>query len=180
MSPPAGWYLQANYNALETAWKPLLSLRYASLSGDKPGTSTWEGFDPLYFSGGNPNWYQGQIGSSIFNNTNLNVANASLTLTPDDKNIIELLYLYFSADRTNSPLSIPAVGAVPTGGGGVPSKALASEIDLKYTYTINKNLNINAFTAYAAPGAGIKQLYSANAGGASGWWFYGAQLNFSY
>ena len=62
----------------------------------------------------------------------------------------------------------------------MPSKALASEIDLKYTYTINKNLNINAFTAYAAPGAGIKQLYSANGGGASGWWFYGAQLNFSY
>jgi Alginate export len=175
-----GWYVQAHYNALDTAWKPLFSLRYASLSGDKPGTPTWEGFDPLYFSGGNPNWYQGQIGSSIFNNTNLNVANASLTLTPDDKNIIELLYLYFSADRTNSPLSIPAVGAVPTGGGGVPSKALASEFDLKYTYTINKSLNINAFTAYAAPGAGIKQLYSANAGGASGWWFWGAQLNFSY
>ena len=175
-----GWYVQANYNALDTAWKPLFALRYASLSGDKSGTSKWEGFDPLYFSGGNPNWYQGKIGSSIFNNTNLNVANATLTLTPDDKNIIELLYLYFSADQTNSPLSIPAVGAIPVGGGGVPTKALASEFDLSYTYTINKNLNINSFAAYAAPGAGLKHSYSASGGNASGWWFFGTQLNFSY
>ena len=175
-----GWYVEATYNALDIAWKPLFSVRYASLSGDKSGTSKWEGFDPLYFSGGNPNWYQGKIGSSIFNNTNLNVANATLTLTPDDKNIIEFLYLYFSAAQTNSPLSIPAVGAAPTGGGGVPSKALASEFDVSYTYTINKNVNINAFAAYAAPGSGLKQSYSASGGDASGWWFYGAQLNFSY
>jgi hypothetical protein len=175
-----GWYVQANYNALDTAWKPLFTLRYASLSGDKAGTSKWEGFDPLYFSGGNPNWYQGKIGSSIFNNTNLNVANAALTLTPDNRNIIELLYLYFTAGQTNSPLAIPAVGAVPTGGGGVPSKALASEFDVSYTYTINKSLNVNAFAAYAAPGAGLKQSYSAGGGNASGWWFFGTQLNFSY
>src|SRR5450631_1222397 len=175
-----GWYVQANYNALDTAWKPLFTLRYASLSGDKSGTPKWEGFDPLYFSGGNPNWYQGKIGSSIFNNTNLNVASATLTLTPDNKNIIEMLYLYFSADQTNSPLSIPAVGAIPVGGGGVPTKALASEFDLSYTYTINKNLNINSFAAYAAPGAGLKHSYSASGGNASGWWFFGTQLNVSY
>jgi hypothetical protein len=172
--------VQANYNALDTPWKPLFTLRYASLSGDKSGTSKWEGFDPLYFSGGNPNWYQGKIGSSIFNNTNLNVASATLTLTPNDKTIIELLYLYFTADQTNSPLAIPAVGAVPTGGGGVSSKALVSEFDASYTYSINKNLNINAFAAYAAPGAGLKQTYSASGGNASGWWFFGTQLNFSY
>ena len=175
-----GWYVEANYNALDTAWKPLFSLRYASLSGDKAGTSKWEGFDPLYFSGGNPNWYQGKIGSSIFNNTNLNVANAAVTLTPDSKNIIELLYLYFAADQTNSPLSIPAVGVVPTGGGGVPSKGLASEVDLSYTYTVNKNLNFNSFVAYAAPGSGLKQSYAASGGNARGWWFFGTQLNFSY
>jgi hypothetical protein len=32
-------------------------LRYAWFSGDKPGTSRWEGFDSLYFGGGNPDWY---------------------------------------------------------------------------------------------------------------------------
>jgi Alginate export len=175
-----GWVAQANYNAQETTWKPLFTLRYASLSGDKSGTSNWEGFDPLYFSGSNPNWYQGKIGSSIFNNTNLNVASATLTLTPDEKNIVEFFYLYFTANQTNSPLSIPAVNTAPTGGGGVPAKALASEFDVQYTYIINKNVNISAFVAYAAPGAGYKELYSSYGGDASGWWFLGTQINVSY
>jgi hypothetical protein len=65
-------------------------------------------------------------------------------------------------------------------GRGVPSKALASEFDVSYTYTINKNLNINTFVAYAAPGAGLKDSYSVGGGNASGWWFFGTQLNVSY
>jgi len=175
-----GWYVQANYNAQSTAWKPLFALRYSSLSGDRPGTSRWEGFDPLYFSGNNPNWYQGKIGSSIFNNTNLDVASVALTLTPNDRNIIEFLYLYFTADQTHSPLAIPAPGVQPASGGGVPTKALASEFDATYTYVINKNVNVNAFAAYAAPLGGYTDLYSANGGSASGWWFFGTQLNISY
>ena len=175
-----GWYVQANYNALGIAWKPLFALRYSSLSGDRADSANWEGFDPLYFSGSDPNWYQGQIGSSIFNNTNLDVASVTVTLTPNDRHIIELRYLYFAANQTNSPLTIPAVGAVPTGGGGVPAKALASEFDLSYTYVFNKNVNINAFAAYASPLAGYKELYASSGGGASGWWFVGTQLNVSY
>jgi len=175
-----GWYAQVNYNAQGTAWKPLVALRYASLSGDRPGSSRWEGFDPLYFSGSNPNWYQGKIGSSIFNNTNLNAASAALTLTPNENNIIDFLYLYFAADQVNSPLAIPPAGAAPAGGGGVPNKALASEFDVTYTYVITKNVNVNAFAAYAAPLAGYKDLYSSEGGSASGWWFFGAQINFSY
>jgi hypothetical protein len=176
----SGWLFEANYNALDLPWKPLFDLRYASLSGDKPGTAKWEGFDPLYFGGSNPNWYQGQIGSTIFNNTNMKVASAGVTLSPDAKNIIVLRYLYFAADQANSPLAIPAPNQPPPVGGGVPSKSLANEFDTSWTYIINKHLNVNAFAAYAAPGSGYKDLYAANGGSASGWWFFGAQFNFSY
>jgi alginate export protein len=175
-----GWLLQANYNAKDMPWKPLFDLRYAALSGDKPGTAKWEGFDPLYFGGSNPNWYQGQIGSTIFGNTNLDVASAGVTLTPDEKNIVILRYLYFSAAQINSPLSIPAPGEPPPTGGGVPSKALANEFDFSWTYTIDKALNVNGFVSYASPGSGYKDLYAANGGSASGWWFLGVQFNFSY
>jgi len=175
-----GWLLQANYNAKDVQWKPLFDFRYASLSGDKPGTAKWEGFDPLYFGGSNPNWYQGQIGSTIFGNTNLDVASAGVTLMPDEKNIVILRYLYFSAAQINSPLSVPAPNQpIPTGG-GVPSKGLASEFDFSWTYIIDKQLNVNGFAAYAAPGSGYKDLYAANGGSATGWWFFGAQFNFSY
>jgi hypothetical protein len=91
-----------------------------------------------------------------------------------------LRYLYFSAAEINSPLSIPAPNQpVPTGG-GVPSKGLASEFDFSWTYIIDKQLNVNGFAAYAAPGSGYKDLYAASGGSATGWWFFGAQFNFSY
>ena len=176
----AGWYAQANYNALDVAWKPLFALRYASLSGDRPGTSKWEGFDPLYFGNSDPNWYQGKIGSTLFNNTNLNVASATLTLAPTANQIVDLYYLYFAAGEADAPLDIPAAGKPVVTGGGVPSKPLANEFDVAYTYTFNKNLNVNVIGAVAAPGSGYRQLYAANGGSASVWWFIGSQFNISY
>lgn len=175
----SGWLVEASWNAQALAWKPLFTLRYASLSGDKPGTAKWEGFDPLYFGGSNPNWYQGQIGSTIFGNTNLNVASAGVTLTPDAANIVILRYLYFFAAQADSPLSVPAPGKpLPTG--GVPSRPLANEFDASWTYVIDKHLNVNGFGAYAAPGSGYRDLYASYGGRAEGWWFFGAQFNFSY
>jgi len=175
-----GWYLQASYNALDAAWKPLVALRYAALSGSRPGRATWQGFDPLYFGNTDPNWYQGKIGSTQFNNTNLDTASVTLTLTPTANQILQLYYLYFSAAVTDSPLSIPAAGQPVPAGGGVPSKPLANEVDVSWTYTFNKNVNVNVVSAYAAPGSGYKQLYSANGGSASGWWLLGTQFNVSY
>ena len=175
-----GWYVQANYNAKDAAWKPLLALRYASLSGARPGSSRWQGFDPLFFGNGNPNWYQGKIASTLFNNTNLDTISAALTVTPTEQQILQFWYLYFTADQVNSPLAIPAAGQpVPTGG-GVPSRPLANEFDVAYTYTFNKNVNVNLVAAYAAPGSGYTQLYAASGGSASGWWLVGTQFNISY
>lgn len=175
-----GWYVQATFNALDAPWKPLVSARYASFSGDRPGTSKWEGFDSLYYGGSNPDWYQGKIGATLFGNTNVDSAVATVTLTPNANNILQFIYLYFAADEINSPLTIPAAGASPVSGGGVPAKPLASEFDAVYTVTINKNVNINAFAAYAAPGSGYRQLYERSGGVANGWWAVGTQFNISY
>ncbi len=175
-----GWYVQANYNARDRTWQPLLALRYAGLSGARAGASQWGGFDPLYFGNDNPNWYQGKIGSALFNNTNINTATAALTVTPTEKQLVQLWYLYFAADQPNSPLDIPAAGQPVPSSGGVPSKPLASEFDFAYTYTFSRNVNVNIVAAYAAPGAGYRQLYSANGGSASGWWLLGTQFNISY
>ena len=176
----SGWYVEGSYHAATTAWQPLLMLRYASFSGDRPGSATWEGFDPLYFGGSNPDWYQGKLGSTLFNNTNLDAVAASLTLAPSAHHILQFVYLYFAAAQVDSPLAIPAAGMPVPAGGGVPARALASEIDAIYTYTFNKNVNVNLFAGYAAPGAGYKQLYAANGGMAQSWWIIGTQFNISY
>ncbi|MFO1324281.1 MAG: hypothetical protein U1F15_09465 [Burkholderiales bacterium] len=176
----SGWYVEGTWQANRLPWQPLAMLRYSSFSGDNPATPAWEGFDPLYYGGSTPDWYQGKLGSTLFNNTNLDAFVASLTLAPNPRNILQLIYLYFAAARTNSPLDIPAAGEPAPVGGGVPARALASEVDAIYTYTFNKNVNVNAFVGYAAPGAGYKQLYRASGGSASDWWIVGTQFNVSY
>ena len=174
------WYAALNYNAKDFAWKPLATLRYARFSGDKPGTSKWEGFDPLYFGGGNPDWYQGKLGSTIFNNTNLASLAASLTVAPNERNLLQLLVLAFRAVEVDAPLAIPNAYQPVTGGGGVPNKALANEVNLIWTYTFDKQVNANVFAAYAAPGAGYKDLYSSQGGDARAWSGIGAQINVNY
>jgi hypothetical protein len=175
-----GWYGAANYNAKDAPWKPLVTLRYARFSGDKPGTSKWEGFDSLYFGGGNPDWYQGTLGNTIFDNTNLASVAVSITLTPAERNILQVIALAFRAVEVNSPLDVPAANAPVTTGGGVPSKALANEIDVVWTYTVDKRVNVNLFAAYAAPGAGYQDLYAAQGGNARPWSGFGAQVNVNY
>ena len=175
-----GWYAALNYNANYLAWKPLAMLRYAWFSGDKPGTAKWEGFDPLYFGGGNPDWYQGKLGSTIFNNTNLASLAASITVTPSEKNILQLLLLSFRAVEVNAPLDVPAAYQPVTTGGGVPGKALANEVNLIWTYTFDKRINVNVFGAYATPGAGYKDLYASEGGNARPWSGVGVQLNVNY
>jgi hypothetical protein len=176
----SGWYAAASYNAKDVPWKPLVMLRYAWFSGDKPGTSKWEGFDSLYFGGGNPDWYQGKLASTIFNNTNLASVVASITLAPNERNILQLIALAFRAAETDSPLDVPAANQPVTTGGGVPNKALANEVNLIWTYTFDKRVNVNLFAAYAVPGAGYKELYASQGGSARPWSGAGVQINVNY
>lgn len=174
-----GWYVEASWHPPWLAWQPIAMLRYSSFSGDRPGTATWEGFDPLYYGGSTPDWYQGKIGSTLFANTNLDTLVASLTLAPNERNILQFLYLDYRAAQANAPLVLPPPnGPLPTG--DVPAKALAQEFDAIYTFTFDKSANVNVFVGYATPGAGYRQLYEADGGTARGWWMLGTQFNISY
>jgi len=175
-----GWYVAFNLNATTATWKPLVTLRYATFSGDKPDTTTWEGFDPLYYGGSTPDWYQGKVASTFLNNTNLDSVAATLTLTPNERTILQFIYLNFTANQVNAPLAIPSAGKlVPVGGGG-PARSLGNEFDAVYTYTFDKRVNVNAFAGYLAPGAGYRELYASQGGSAQGWWALGLQFNVNY
>jgi len=176
----SGWYAQASYNARTWPWKPLLSVQVSRLSGDDPGTTRWEGFDPLYFGNGNPHWYPGKIASTFIDNTNLAVASVNLTLTPSERSIVEFWVLGFRAVRTNAPLAIPDPDAPPPAGGGVPARALATEVDASWTITLGKALNVNFIAGWATPGRGYDELYAAAGGRARASWLVGTQLNVSF
>ena len=176
----SGWYAAGHYNAQDAPWQPLVMLRYARFSGDKPGTPAWEGFDSLYFGGGTPDWYQGKLGTAIFNNTNLSIVAASVTLAAGERNLLQVIALSYRAVEVDAPLDVPAANEPVTSGGGVPSKPLANEIDVIWTYTFDKRANVNLFAAYAAPGAGYKDLYASQGGSARPWTGFGVQLNVNY
>ena len=53
-------------------------------------------------------------------------------------------------------------------------------MNLIWTYTFDKQVNANVFAAYAAPGAGYKDLYSSQGGDARAWSGIGAQINVNY
>ncbi len=176
----SGWYAEATWHPSSLPWRPIATLRYASFSGDRPGTADWEGFDPLFYGGSTPNWYQGKVASTLLANTNLDAVAASLTLAPNARNIVQLVYLGFAAAQANSPLVVPPAGGPVPNGGGVPVQALGREIDVIYTYTFDKAANVNLFAGYVAPGAGYQQAYAEQGGTAQGWWMLGTQLNISY
>jgi hypothetical protein len=175
-----GGYAQANYNAQDLPWKPALALEWSWLSGDKPQTAKWEGFDPLYYGNGNPNWYPGKIASLLLANTNLVTASVTLTLNPTASQIVQIWYLDFRAAVANAPLVVPSPGNPVPVGGGVPAKPLAREVDASWTYTFNKAVNVTLIAGYAAPASGYKDLYASFGATASGWWMLGTQFNVSY
>ena len=176
----SGWYAQVNYSAKSLPWKPLVSLQWSHQSGDDPGTSRWEGFDPLYFGNGNPNWYPGKVVSTFLQNTNVAIASANLTLTPSERHVVELWWLNFRAVVANAPPDIPAANSPPPQGGGVPAKPLATEVDLSWTIKFGKAVNLNLLAGWAMPGEGYKAPYETAGGRASAWWLVGAQFNVSY
>jgi hypothetical protein len=138
------------------------------------------GLDSLYFGGGTPDWYQGKLGTAIFNNTDLATAAASLTLASGARNLLQVIALSYRAVEVDAPLDVPAAGEPVTSGGGVPKKPLANEIAVIWTYTFDKRANVNLFAAYAAPGAGYKDLYASQGGSARPWSGFGVQLNVNY
>jgi hypothetical protein len=103
-----GWYAAPNCNAQDSASRPLVSVRHAFLSGDKPDAVQWEGLDPLFCGSSNPDWSLGQLASALFGNTRLDSVAVSLTL--HERNLRQRTYLDFAAGqaKARSPFPRPA------------------------------------------------------------------------
>ena len=91
------WYAQLAYTAQALPWKPSLLYRYASFSGDRPGTSTREAFDaPL--SSGLDEWVQGVNFKKVVTNSNLNSHRVRLNAGPDPRLNFTLDFYHLWAD----------------------------------------------------------------------------------
>jgi hypothetical protein len=132
------WYAQLAYTAAELPWKPNLLYRYASFSGDKPGTTQREAFDaPL--SSGLDEWVQGINFKKVVTNTNLNSHRVRLNLAPNDRLNYTLDFYHLWAD-------VP----LPTG-----QRTYGNELDLVVRWALSKQWFFLGVAGVASPGAVI-------------------------
>jgi hypothetical protein len=146
------WYLEAGYTFANLRFKPMLSYRYASFSGDKAETTgTDEGFDPMFYgySRGRGTWFLGEvIGQYLISNSNVDLHQVHLKgqLTEN----IGVGTLYYHYRRNEQVVSAPS------------DKTFAQEIDTYADIKVNDHLSFALVYAVAFPEAAAKAEYSSS------------------
>jgi hypothetical protein len=155
-----GWYVEPGYQLSALPWKPIVSYRYASFSGDSDpqGGGTKHSFDSLWFGAGvrglGPGtWYLGEIyGWYEQQLTNINVHQVSLRMSPlEDLNVGALYY------RMNFN-ELGQVNQLTSPGGAVTSKRAMDELDIYAEWTVDEHFSVTPTFAVGVPGAGYKQV----------------------
>ena len=154
----SGWYAALNYNAQDVAWKPLVTLRYAWFSGDKPGhVRSGKASTRCTSAAAIRDWYQGKLASTLFNNTNLASVARRSRVTPDERNILQLIALAFRAVRDE----LAARGSRREPAGRRPAAASRQGARERGRTSsgrtlFDKHVNVNVFAAYACARRGVQ------------------------
>ena len=154
----SAWLLGASYWAQTLPFAPKFSVHVARFTGDKPGTRTYERFDPMFWGNGLDNWWFGANGAYSWLNANLRAQRFILDAYFSAQDIVQLQYVRASADQLNSAVQF-GQGVRFTANGllvGVPQAKLSDEVYLQYARVFNPSLVAIAFVARNAPGAGLK------------------------
>lgn len=132
------YYVRAGYTFANLPWKPSLSYRYASFSGDDPNTRTYERFDNQ-LSSGLDTWVQGVNAKKVVSNSNLNSHRIRLNVTPTDNLSLTFDYFWLLADETRG------------------SSDYGQELNLGVRWAISRNLYFLGVAGVAFPGDNLKQ-----------------------
>lgn len=146
----------------ELPFRPTFSYAFQTFSGDKPGTTALERFDPLFYDGGQNAWASGSNGSLVFINSNINAHRFSAVFTVTPQDILTLRYTHIRANELNSPIQfgqgtrITASGGSPGLIAGVPSPHLSDDFIVEYTRVLTPNAFLTIGVAHSIPGSGLR------------------------
>jgi hypothetical protein len=163
------WYVWAGYRAETFPWRPGVSYRYSFFSGDNPGTTTYERFDPL-FSGRSNYFLPGLISSKVLLNSNLRTQRATFSVYPTKTLEILLEYFNHTAVRLNN---LGGIGPLQT----LSSLSLMQELQLNAFWYIGKNFYFQGIATIGIPGKAIKD---AVGGTAQNWYALQGSLYFFF
>lgn len=147
MSAWAGYGL-VGYQAAHLPWSPSLSYRYAHATGDNPGSSRYERFDPL-LSTGLGNWLQGVIFGKITSNANLAVHRLQFNLAPSPALNITFDWHLLRAPERNNLGSNPAIARLA-------SSDIGQEFSLTARWAMNRNLYLQTIASVGVPGKALR------------------------
>nr|WP_324258349.1 alginate export family protein [Cellvibrio fontiphilus] len=142
-------YMEVGYRFSGLVWRPAVSYRYSRFTGDKPDTSSFERWDPLFAGGAGDEWVQGLNQYKVVQTSNvighrimgrLNIS-PQLELTPQ--------LWFFMADNPNNLGGAQALSVLS-------SRDLGREINLTARYISSASLIFVFSAAYTKPGEAVR------------------------
>jgi hypothetical protein len=144
------------------ALRPKLSYAFRQFSGDDPGTTDLERFDPLFYDGGVHAFASGSNAALTFYNTNVRTHRVSLNLTLTQTDFLTLSYWRVEAAEVNSPLQFGQGGRIQNVGGqpalvsGVPDEHLSDDLYVEYVRMLSPNAYLTLGVGVSIPGDGLE------------------------
>lgn len=154
------WLVGASWWGQTLPFAPKFSYHIARFSGDKPGTQTYERFDPMFWGNGLDNWWFGANGAYSWLNANLRAHRFIIDAYLSQQDILQFQYVRASVDQLNSAVQFgQGVRFTPNGLlVGVPKDKLSNELYFQYVRVFNPKLVLSAFAARSSPGEGLKAI----------------------
>ncbi|MBL9088376.1 MAG: hypothetical protein JNM10_14645 [Planctomycetia bacterium] len=125
--------------------KPKLGYAFRRFSGDDPGTSGLERFDPLYYDGGVHAFASGSNAALAFYNTNVASHRLALSLAVSPRDTVNLGYWRVDAVEEDSPLQFGQGGRLQEIDGqlalvsGVPTRHLSDDLYVEWVRVLTPN-----------------------------------------
>lgn len=149
-------YLEAGYRLPAMPWSPVLSYRVSYFSGDDPGTSTYERWDPLLSGGTGEQWVQGANHFKVVQDSNVIAHRLQGSFRPlPSVELVPQLWL-FEADSTTNVGGNPALTFMSSTDYGV-------EANMTVKWFASRNWYVHGHLAYTVPGEAVQDALDDDA-----------------
>lgn len=164
-----GYSAEGGWQFTQPLWRPSVTYRLSSTTGDDPSTTRYERWDLLYSGNDVDTWVQGQLMKNIHYNSNVKVHRVLARATPDAR------WRLTGAVSTYRANSLNNIGGVIS---TLAARNIGSELLLVAEHFASRNVYWRFTAASLWPGSGVTGVLP---GPAEKPWLVGiAQFNLSY